>query len=80
MPNGTVHSGSTDPTQATVHLVIVLVSRIQKIGTGVNNFIKMEGDILVPPTEMSGLIKVNFPQKYRCGTTSQIFQSDRTEP
>ena len=32
-PNGSVHSGCTDPTQATAHLVIVLVSRIQKSGT-----------------------------------------------
>ena len=36
MPNGTVHSGCTDPTQATARLVIVLVSRIQKSGTGDN--------------------------------------------
>ena len=30
VPNGTAHSGCTDSTQATVRLVIVLVSRIQK--------------------------------------------------
>ena len=30
VPNGTAHSGCTDSTQATVCLVIVLVSRIQK--------------------------------------------------
>ena len=35
-PNGTVHSGGTDPTR----LVIVLVSRIQKSGTGDKNFVK----------------------------------------
>ena len=38
--NGTVHSGYTDPTQATARLVIVLASRIQKSGTGDNNFVK----------------------------------------
>ena len=38
--NGTVHSGCTDPTQATARLVIVLASRIQKSGTGDNNFVK----------------------------------------
>ena len=48
VPNETVHS--TDPTQATSRLVIVfvsiLVSRIQKSGTGDNNFVQsMERDI-----------------------------------
>ena len=43
MPNGTVHSGCTDPTQATARLVIVLASRIQKSGTGDNNFVKWKG-------------------------------------
>ena len=41
--NGTVHSGYTDPTQATARLVIVLVSRGQQ-------FCQMEGDISVRPT------------------------------
>ena len=40
LPNKTVHSGCTDPTQATTTLVIILVSRIQKSGTGDNNFAK----------------------------------------
>ena len=40
---GIVHSGCTDPTQATVHLVIVLVSRIQNSGNGDNNFDKWKG-------------------------------------
>ena len=40
MFNGTVHSGCIDPTQATARLVIVLASRIQKSGTGDNNFVK----------------------------------------
>ena len=43
LPNGTVHSGCTDLTQATARLVIVLVSRIQKGGTGDNNFVKWKG-------------------------------------
>ena len=44
MPNGTVHSGHTDLTQATISLmVIVLVRRIQNSGTGGNNFVKLKG-------------------------------------
>ena len=41
--SGTVHSGCTDPTQATMCLVIVLLSRIQKSSTGDNNFVKWKG-------------------------------------
>ena len=37
VPNGTVDSGCKDPTQATARLVIVLVTRKQKSGTGNNN-------------------------------------------
>ena len=37
MPKATVHSGCTDLTQATAHLVIVLASRIQKRIIGENN-------------------------------------------
>ena len=43
MPNGTVHSGCTDPTQATARLVIVHESRIQKSGTANNNFVSWKG-------------------------------------
>ena len=43
VPDGTVHFGCTDPTQATAHLVIVLASRIQKSGTGNNDFVKWKG-------------------------------------
>ena len=43
VPNGTVDSGCTDPTQATARLVIVLVTRIQKSSTGNNNFAKWKG-------------------------------------
>ena len=45
MPNGTAQSGCTGLTQATANLVIVLVSRIQKSGTGDNNFVKWKGKI-----------------------------------
>ena len=38
MPNGILHSGYTDKTQATARLVIVL----EKSGTGDNNFVKWE--------------------------------------
>ena len=43
VPSGTVHSSCKDPTEATMHLVIVLVSKIQKSGTGDNNFVKWNG-------------------------------------
>ena len=39
-PNGSVHSGCIDPTQATARLVIILVTRIQGSSTGNNNFVK----------------------------------------
>ena len=39
-PNGSLHSGCIDPTQATARLVIVLVTRIQGSSTGNNNFVK----------------------------------------
>ena len=46
--NGTVHSGCTDPTQATARLVIVLESRIQKSGTAWGQkFCQTERDISV---------------------------------
>ena len=38
-----LHSACTDPTQATGHLVIVLVSRIQKSSTEDNSFVKLKG-------------------------------------
>ena len=73
VPNGTVHSGFTDPFQATGCLLIVpAASRIQKSGTGDNNFVKWKG-LSVGPTEMSGLVKVNHLQRL-----SQIFRSDGT--
>ena len=44
VPNGTVHSGCSDLTQATEQLVIALARRIQKSGTGDNNFVKWKGE------------------------------------
>ena len=72
MPNETVHSGCTDPTQATAHLVTVLVNRIQKSHTGDNNFVKMERGISVQPTKMTRLVKVGHIQRW-----SRVFQSDQ---
>ena len=43
VPSGTVHSSCTDQTKAVGSLVIVLVSRIQMIGPGENNFVKWKG-------------------------------------
>ena len=53
VPNGTVHSGCTDQTQATTHLVIVLVSRMQKNCTGHSNFPKWKRTFL--PDQLEGL-------------------------
>ena len=41
----TIHSDCTDLTRATVYLVIVPVSRIQKNGTGNNNFFNRKGQV-----------------------------------
>ena len=67
IPNGKVHSGWTDPTQATECLVIVLVNRIYRRGTGGNNCCQMVRDISVKVHEP--------PSKAR----SQIFRSNGTE-
>ena len=50
VPNGAVHSGCTDLTQATARLVIVLVSRIQQGGTRDSNFVKWKGTFNFSPT------------------------------
>ena len=74
MPNGTVHSsGCTNPIQATPHLVIVLVSNIQKSGTGDNNLQNGKGNF--GPTNRNDRIgQVDYLQRWY-----QMFQSDRTE-
>ena len=64
LPNGTVHSGCTDPSQATARLVIVLVRRIQKSVSWGNDFVKWKRDISVQPTEMSGPVKVDDLQRW----------------
>ena len=64
LPNGTVHSGCTDPFQATARLVIVLVRRIQKSGTWGNNFVKWKRDISVRPTKMSGPVEVDNLERW----------------
>ena len=53
VPNGTVHYGCTDSTQATARLVIILLSRLQKSGTGNNNFVKWEGTFRSDRTKWS---------------------------
>ena len=67
--NGTVHCGCTDPTQATARLVIVHVSRIQKSGTGDNNFVNWKKTFRSDRT-----VKVDHLQSW-----FQIFRSDQTE-
>ena len=67
-------SSCTDPTQATAHLVIVLVSRIQNSGTRDNNFVKWKRDISVPLTEMTRPVKVDNLQSW-----SRIFRSNQTQ-
>ena len=65
----------TDPTQATARLVIVLVSRIQKSGTGDNNFVKWKGTFRSDrPTEMTRPVKVDHLQSW-----SRIFGLDQTK-
>ena len=54
VPNGTVHFGCTAPNQTTSCLVIVLVSSIQKRGTGYKNFHRNGLFQFDVPTEISG--------------------------
>jgi len=71
----TFYSACTDPTQATARLVIVLVRRKQKIGTGDNNIVKWEGAfrsiISLRPTEVTKPVKVDQLQSWY-----RIFRSD----
>ena len=59
MPNGTVHSGCTYPTKASACLLIVLTSRIQKSGTGNNNFVNGKGHF--GPTDRNDQIGQSGP-------------------
>ena len=54
--------------------LLVLVSRIEKSGTGDNNFWQMESDISVRPTEMTRPVTVDHLQSW-----SWIVRSDQTE-
>ena len=60
VPNGTVSSGCTDPTQATARLVIILVSKIKKKDWfWGQQFCQMERVVSVRPTEITGPVKVS---------------------
>ena len=52
-----VHSSCTDPIQATACLLTVLVNKIQKSGSGDNNFVKWKWDISVQLTKMTRPVK-----------------------
>ena len=54
-----VHSSCTDPIQATACLLTVLVNKIQKSGSGDNNFVKWKWDISVQLTKMTRPVKVD---------------------
>ena len=70
--NGTVHSGCTDPTQATAcYCSCMQVTKEQYWG---QLFCQMERDILVRPTKMTRPVKVGHLQSW-----SQLFRSDQTE-
>ena len=66
VPNGTVHSGCTNPTQATISLmVIVLVSRIQNSGTADNNFGKWKRTFRSDrPNEMTRPVTMDHLQSW----------------
>ena len=66
-----VHSGWTDPTQATgtLDMVIVIVRRIQKSSTGDNNFVSS-----VRPIEITRPVKVDHFRSW-----SRILRSDQTK-
>ena len=66
-----IHSGWTDPTQATgtLDMVIVIVRRIQKSSTGDNNFVNS-----VRPIEITGPVKVDHFRSW-----SRILRSDQTK-
>ena len=73
VPNGTVHSGFTDPFQATGCLLIVpTASRIQKSGTGDTNFVKWKG--LFGRTDRNEWTGQSEPPS----KVVQIFRSDGT--
>ena len=62
MPNGTVYFGSTDLSQGTAHLVIVLDPGYKRAVLGTRIFSNGIRDISVQPTEMTRLVKVDHFQ------------------
>ena len=76
VPNGTVQyyvpSSCTDPIQATACLLTVLVNRIQKSGSGDNNFVKWKRDISVQLTKTTRPVKEDHLQ-----SCSWIFWSNQ---
>ena len=73
VPNGMVHSGCTHQTQATTHLVIVLVSRMQKNCTGHSNFPKWKRTF--PPDQLEWLSRSKW-SPFKAGPK----YSGQTEP
>ena len=79
VPNGTVHSGCSDPTQATTHLVVILVSpwpckRDEEERYWGQQFCQTETDISVRPIEMTRPVKVDHLQSW-----FRTFRSDQNE-
>ena len=73
MPNGTVHSSCTDPTQASTACYCSCKQDTKEQYQG-QQFCQMERDISVWPTKMTRPVKVDYLQSW-----SRIFQSDQTE-
>ena len=67
-----VPSSCTDPIQATACLLTVLVNRIQKSGSGDNNFVKWKRDISVQMTKTTRPVKEDHLQ-----SCSWIFWSNQ---
>ena len=63
MPNGTVYSGSTDPSEGTTHLVMYLFPGYKRVGLGTTILSNGITDISVRPTEMTRLVKVDHFQR-----------------
>ena len=63
MPNGTVYSGSTDRSQGTAHLVVVLNPGYKRVVLGTTILSNGITDIWVRPTEMTPLVKADHFQR-----------------
>ena len=62
-PDGTVHSGCTDPTQATRAFGYCNCSRTQRSGTVDNNFVKWKGTFRYDRQKWPGLSQWRLPSK-----------------